>query len=204
MMRLCGAAVALAVLWSVHGLCREGPKQPANPSTRLPRFYGLLGLKPDQEKDVRQTRARYQKTIEDLKRQIQTLQKEEDAALEKFLTEAQKAKLKELRAKGPGEFKVSGPKRVFTVRRGQSTTFGVELSHDAGFEGEVRLTFQDIPKGVTISPSPFVFKERGDPVAQLTLTVAKDAVVDEQRFTILATPDYGEPVEVPVKVLIYP
>src|ERR1700739_3193077 len=51
--------------------------------------------------------------IEALRRKIRALQKEEAAELEKSLTASQKARLKELQARGPGEFKLNGPRQEF-------------------------------------------------------------------------------------------
>jgi hypothetical protein len=196
------AVIPAALLSCVLLMGGDEPKQPAAPPIPFPPHYRKLGLNDKQVKNVRKTRAKYRGKVEELRNQIQALQKEEAAELEKFLTDTQKARLKELQAQGTGTFKVSGPLRAFSLRQGRDTTFAVELRTSDAFEGEVRLTYPDLPRGLKIEPNPFVFKEGGNPLAELKITADKDAPVGEHRFIIKATPDDGEPIELTVKVLV--
>jgi hypothetical protein len=194
--------LALATLLPCAALQGDQPKKPETAASPLPRYYRKLGLNQGQAEKVRKTWTKYREKIEGLRKQIQGLQKEAAVELEKSLTDAQKARLKELRALGPGEFKLDAPRRPFPVSRGQTTTFAVELKPDAAFEGSVRLTFEEVPAGVTIDPRRFEFKEGGNPVVEFKIAADKNAPIGEFAFTIRATPDDGEPVEVKIKILV--
>src|SRR6516165_7641468 len=98
--------LTLATLLSCAALQGDQPKKPETAAPPLPRYYRKLGLNEGQAEKVRKSWARYKEKIEGLKRQIQELQKEAAAELEKPLTVSQKARLKELRALGPGDFKL--------------------------------------------------------------------------------------------------
>ncbi len=77
----------------------EDPKDPAVVTVRvtLPANWKKLGLSDKQTREVYKIRSLYAAKIDDLKRKIAELQSEEKAELEKVLTEAQKARLKELK-----------------------------------------------------------------------------------------------------------
>jgi hypothetical protein len=191
--------IGFALLLSCTALPGDEPKQP--PAAPLPRHYKKLGLDPTQVEKVRQTRTDYRVKIDALKKQLQALQTEEDSQLQKLLTDGQRTRLKELRARGAGEFKIVGPKQMFKTPLGRTTMFGVQLSYDDAFEGDVTLTFPDLPKGMRIQPDPFVFKEGGSNTGDMTITVDRDVPAAEYHFTIRATPEDGDPVEVTVKIL---
>jgi hypothetical protein len=178
--------------------------QPAAQSIlRLPRHYRKLGLDKKQTQKIQTVQAEYQSRIDKLKRELQALQKEQDAKLEKFLTDAQRARLKEFRAWGPGEFQISAPHRAVRVHLGRDCEFGVQLTHDKGFEGDVKLTYLDLPEGMKIVPNPFVFKDGENTIATLKLSPGMAVRPGEYRFTIQATPEYGDPVEAKVELIVF-
>jgi len=63
---------------------------------RLPKNYKKLGLSEDQTKKLYTIMATYQAKIDELESKKKALKKEENAQMEKVLTEAQLARLKEL------------------------------------------------------------------------------------------------------------
>src|SRR5262249_54695354 len=63
---------------------------------RLPKNYKKLGLSEDQTKKLYQIMGTYQAKIDELESKKKALRKEENAQMEKVLTEAQLARLKEL------------------------------------------------------------------------------------------------------------
>jgi hypothetical protein len=196
--------LGLALLLSCTALSGDEPKPSSAPAPApLPRHYKKLGLDAAQVEKVRKTRADYEVKIDELKKQLQALQGEENSQLEKLLTDAQRRRLKELRDRGAGEFKIIGPKQIFKTPLGKATTFGVELTYDDAFEGDVTLTYPDLPKGMRIKPDPFVFKEGGSKIGDMTITVDKDVPAADYHFTIRATPEDGDPVEVTVKIQAY-
>lgn len=70
----------------------------------LPANYSKLGLTDDQKKKIRDIQGDYRAKIQDLEDQIKDLRKKERSAVEEVLTDAQKARLRELLLeKAPGE-----------------------------------------------------------------------------------------------------
>lgn len=195
-------ALALATLLCCIRSPGDETQPPSQKPLPLPRYYRKLGLEKEQAQKVQKVQAEYHPRIDALKRQLQSLQKEQSDKLEKLLTDAQRARLKELQAQGPGEFKISAPRLPVRVRLGKTSDFGVELTPDKAFEGDVRLDYPDLPKGMTILPNPFVFKEGEKRIATLMISADMTLPPGEYRFTIQATPENGEPVEVKVQLLI--
>jgi hypothetical protein len=94
----------LAGLVAIGGwlLAQDPKKDPdKDPTIRvrgtLPPHFKSLGLTDDQKQNVYKLRNRYTAKIDALKQQIHDLQEEEKDALEKLLTEGQKARLRELK-----------------------------------------------------------------------------------------------------------
>jgi hypothetical protein len=73
-------------------------KEPIIVKASLPRYFKQLGLSDKQKKMVYKVRATYAAKIDDLQKQIDALKDQEKADLDNVLTDAQKARLKELRA----------------------------------------------------------------------------------------------------------
>jgi hypothetical protein len=92
------AASALALLLC-GALVGDDPK-PAPKAPDLPPLFRKLGLSDAQTADVAKVRAKYDAKVKELEEKIRAARAEEEAELEKVLTEAQLARLKELR-KGP-------------------------------------------------------------------------------------------------------
>jgi hypothetical protein len=69
-----------------------GQEQPS-----LPMHFKKLALTKDQEEKILKLRGEYDAKFAALRKQLQELEIQEKTAVEKLLTEAQKAKLKELR-----------------------------------------------------------------------------------------------------------
>jgi hypothetical protein len=80
----------LAVLLALGTLAAQ--EQPS-----LPMHFKKLALTKDQEDKILKVRGEYDAKFAALRKQLQELEVQEKAAVEKLLTEAQKAKLKELR-----------------------------------------------------------------------------------------------------------
>jgi hypothetical protein len=74
----------------------QGQEQPTDKAA-LPMHFKKLGLSKDQEEKILKLRGEYDQKFAALRKQLQDLEVQERAAVEKLLTEPQKAKLKELR-----------------------------------------------------------------------------------------------------------
>jgi hypothetical protein len=75
-------------------------KEPVFISKTLPRYYRQLGLSDKQKENIYKVRASYAVKIKELQNQIKELQGKEKGELEKVLTAAQKARLRELLSGG--------------------------------------------------------------------------------------------------------
>jgi hypothetical protein len=79
----------------------DNPKEPAAKGT-LPANWKKLGLTDDQVKKVYRIQTDYRGKIDELQEKINALKKQERTDMEKVLTDAQKARLKELRDSAAG------------------------------------------------------------------------------------------------------
>jgi hypothetical protein len=86
-------------------------KDPIVVAKRLPANFNKLGLTDKQKKDVYKIRAQYAVKLEELQQKIAALRDQEKADLENVLTDAQKARLKELLTGGAGKEKSSEVKK---------------------------------------------------------------------------------------------
>lgn len=100
--------LGLAALILVMGgsLLGQDKKDTAKAKGTLPQNWSKIGLTDAQKQDIYKVQTEYRGKIEDLQAQIKKLQNDERAELQKVLTDAQKARLKEiLLEKAPGEDK---------------------------------------------------------------------------------------------------
>jgi hypothetical protein len=99
-------AVRMAVLVIVFAgsnwlLADDAKKDPPSVKRTLPPGFNKLGLSEQQKQKVFATRAEYRTKIDELRKQIQDLEAKERGELQTILTDAQKARLKEVLAEKP-------------------------------------------------------------------------------------------------------
>lgn len=83
-------------LWPVASRGQDEPKPPAKLRGTLPPNYRLLGLTEDQKQQIYRIQNDFDAKIAALEAQIKKLKAEEKQAIEKVLTEAQRARLREI------------------------------------------------------------------------------------------------------------
>jgi hypothetical protein len=102
MSRRCIAVLALLTA-SAWLLAQDTPdvKKPPEAPTKvrgyLPKYFKSLGLSDEQKQTIYKLRASYAAKVDALTEQIRALHKAEAAEIDKLLTDAQKARLKELK-----------------------------------------------------------------------------------------------------------
>jgi hypothetical protein len=105
MMRMIGLVSVMTIALVGGGWLFGGDDKKDQPKVKgtLPPNWSKLGLSEDQKQKIYSTRGDYRTKIEELRAQIRELEKKEKGELEKILTDAQKARLREIIAeKVPG------------------------------------------------------------------------------------------------------
>jgi hypothetical protein len=86
-----------AVIVTAGLLSADDRKEPASRAHgSLPPLWSRLGLTDEQKQQAYSIQTEYRAKIDDLERQVRKLRKDERAEMEKVLTDAQKARLREL------------------------------------------------------------------------------------------------------------
>ena len=100
-------ALALLIGGALHGQQdKKDAKDTAKAKGTLPANWGKLGLSDEQKRKVYKLQGDYNEKIGALEKQVKELKATEKAEMEKVLTDAQKARLKEiLLGKVPGDDK---------------------------------------------------------------------------------------------------
>jgi Spy/CpxP family protein refolding chaperone len=103
--------VLVAAFLFVPFLAASAQDKKDTPKGQLPTHWGKLGLSDEQKTKVYSIQAEYKTQIADLQKQIDALKKKEREALNGVLTDAQRARLKEILAEiVPGAKPDSKPK----------------------------------------------------------------------------------------------
>ena len=87
-------------------------------------------------------------------------------------------------------FSLSMPLLSTSLKQGESKTVSIGIKRDKKFDQDVTMTFDEMPTGVTLTPSTPVIK-RGDTEARITLTAASDASLGAFAVTLLGHPRKG-------------
>lgn len=113
MIRSLAFAAAAALVFAASSLAQDAKSTPKG--RQLPQNWAKLGLSEEQKDKIYEIQGEYRGKIEELTKQIQALQKKQREALEVVLTDAQKARLKEiLLEKAPSDKPKSGDKPAAT------------------------------------------------------------------------------------------
>ena len=108
MIRLRGLLVLLLVLFALGGISlgQSAKDEPVKFKGVLPQNWGKLGLSDEQKQKVYKVQNDYDQKMATLEKQLKDLKAQEKGEMEKVLTDAQKARLKEiLLGKVPAEDK---------------------------------------------------------------------------------------------------
>lgn len=87
-------------------------------------------------------------------------------------------------------FKLSAPTLSTHVTQGETKTATIGINRGKNFDQDVTLKFGELPKGVTVTPTPVVIKH-GDKDVQVTIAAAADAAVGDFTVPLTGTPNKG-------------
>jgi hypothetical protein len=101
---LTAALMALALLGG-HGLAQDAKKEATSKVRgQLPPNYAKLGLSAEQKQQIYKIQATYDQKMEELQSQLKKLKSDEKQEIDKVLTDAQRARLREIaNEKLPGD-----------------------------------------------------------------------------------------------------
>lgn len=105
MLRACILGCALVMTVVGTGLFSQETETTKPTVRRLPNNYAKLGLKESQREAIYKHQADYAERIDALVRQVESLRKERDDAIENVLSDEQKATLKKLLAEAASKSK---------------------------------------------------------------------------------------------------
>jgi Spy/CpxP family protein refolding chaperone len=108
------ATVTLSAMLLAAGATRGDDRKESAPRGRgaLPANWSKLGLSDEQKQQIHSIQAEYSAKIDDLRQQMRKLEKEERAEMAKVLTDAQRARLREImNEKVPGAGGEAAPAR---------------------------------------------------------------------------------------------
>src|SRR5947209_5309313 len=86
-------------------------------------------------------------------------------------------------------FSLSVPTLTTHIKQGETKSEAVSIKRGRNFDEDVTLKFENVPNGVTITPSSSTIKH-GDTEAKITIKAADDAAVGD--FTIKVTGHPGK------------
>ena len=96
-------------------------------------------------------------------------------------------------------FELKAPLLETTVKQGQSKTVTFGISRGKNFAQDVKVEFQDPPKGIKITPASGDFKA-GMNELQVTIDAAPDAALGHHTINVIGTPATGAKATTTLKI----
>jgi hypothetical protein len=92
---------------------------------------------------------------------------------------------------GENEFKLKTPTFATSLKQGEVKEIKIGVDPGKGFDKDVTLKFEDVPKGVTLDPASPTIKH-GDKEATIKVKAADDAAVGEAKIKVNGHPSEGK------------
>lgn len=89
------------------------------------------------------------------------------------------------------EFKLDTPMLATRLKQGEAKEVKIGIKRGEGFDKDVELKFDDVPKGVTIEPAKPKIKH-GDKEVALTVKAADDAAIGDFKVKVAGHPTEGK------------
>jgi hypothetical protein len=91
-----------------------------------------------------------------------------------------------------GTFSIDVPTLAVKLTQGEAKNATISLRRGKNFDQDVKLHFENVPKGITIEPAnPTIARSETD--AKLNMRAADDAPVGDHTITVSAQPATGAP-----------
>jgi hypothetical protein len=91
---------------------------------------------------------------------------------------------------GGGTFTLSNSPDSMSVKQGEAKAFTVSINRKDNFQEDVRLSFEQLPKGVIVDPANPIIKH-GDKEVKFTIKTADDAALGEFKVNMIGHPTKG-------------
>jgi uncharacterized membrane protein len=104
------------------------------------------------------------------------------------------------RGQGGDTFKLENPGSM-TLKQGEQIEQTLKIDRGDNFKQPVTLTFDNLPKGVTMVPASIEIQS-GNSQARVAVKAANDAPTGEHDVTVVAKPQTGAQVEGKLKVKV--
>jgi len=108
-----------------------------------------------------------------------------------------------LTVKNKAVYSFNVPLTSTAVQQGGSKEVAINVSHEAGFDEDVELKFEDLPPGVTVEPSTFTVK-KGEGEAKVTVKATPEAGLGEKTIKVTGHSTKGIDSGALLKVTIEP
>lgn len=87
-------------------------------------------------------------------------------------------------------FTLDVPNLATKIKQGEAKQVGIDIRRGTNFGEDVTLTFEDVPKGVTLDPASPALK-KGDTGSKFTVKAADDAALGDFTIKVKGTPTKG-------------
>jgi hypothetical protein len=98
-----------------------------------------------------------------------------------------------------GTFTIGVPHMSTSIKQGETKTISISLKRGKNFDQDVKLAFNDLPKGVTIEPATEMLKA-SETEKDVTIKAAPDAAVGDFTVKVTGTPTSGATAESDLKL----
>jgi hypothetical protein len=88
-----------------------------------------------------------------------------------------------------------------TLKQGEAKETSISIKRGTDFDQDVTITFENLPKGVTVSPAEPVIKH-GDKEAKFKVEAKDDAALDDHKITVKGSPAKGPAATNEIKLTV--
>src|SRR5262245_2949345 len=98
-------------------------------------------------------------------------------------------------------FDINVPATSTSIKQGESKAIVLSLKRGTNFDEDVKLKFENVPKGVTIEPAPAMIP-KSEREARVTIKAADDAALGDFTIKVTGEPSRGKAATNTLKVKV--